>query len=288
MKQKIVNIDAVTLPDSWFQLVYNALEYGRDFKIDQGSFAGSTRKEFDFIVVHITRPFERDVNNGLPLIPIIPETMEIPAPVTEEYLIDYAPYLLGSEMRDNESYTYGQRLNKEPMIADEIVNFFEKPEIYKQVPKHMLEYCEFRGHTATKEWKSIKPGFFSQIEEAIWTYKNGGHRNNQMCLQVAKPKDMTLLDPPCLRHIDTRIQDGKLHFYPYFRSWDLWSGYPANLAGISMLQEHMAGEIGVEQGEMICTSKGLHLYDTAVPFAKMRCMIEEKAEEQAEEIHANS
>ena len=33
---KVVNIDAVTLPDSWFQLVYNAIEYGRDFKIDQG------------------------------------------------------------------------------------------------------------------------------------------------------------------------------------------------------------------------------------------------------------
>ena len=47
---KIINIEATTLSDSWFQLVYNALEYGRDFKIDQGSFAGHGRKEFDFIV----------------------------------------------------------------------------------------------------------------------------------------------------------------------------------------------------------------------------------------------
>ena len=43
-----------------------------------------------------------------------------------------------------------------------------------------------------------------------------------------------------------------------------------------MLQEHMANEIGVEQGEMICTSKGLHLYDYAVPFAEMRCMVDGK------------
>jgi thymidylate synthase len=42
-----------------------------------------------------------------------------------------------------------------------------------------------------------------------------------------------------------------------------------------MLQEHMAGEIGVEQGEMICTSKGLHLYDYTVSFANMRCMVED-------------
>lgn len=267
MEQKIVCIEATTLDDSWFQLVYNILDHGRDFKIDEGSFAGSTRKEFDFIVAHIKRPFERDVVNGLPLIPIIPEGMNIPPPVTEEYINDYAPYLLCSDMKEGESYTYGQRLNKVKIEKDEVrVMQSNQGTIYKTfagVP--ILENIMFDA----EKW-------LSQIDLAIWTYKNGGHRNNQMCLQVAEPKDMILIDPPCLRHIDTRIQDGKLHFYPYFRSWDLWSGYPANLAGISMLQEHMAGEIGVEQGEMICTSKGLHLYDFTVSFANMRCMVEEE------------
>ena len=58
-----------------------------------------------------------------------------------------------------------------------------------------------------------------------------------MILQVGQPTDMLLQDPPCLRHIDTRIQDGKLHFYPYFRSWDLWGGFPANLGGIQLMKE---------------------------------------------------
>ena len=113
MKQKIVSIEATTLDDSWFQLVYNILEYGRDFKIDQGSFAGSTRKEFDFAVAHITRPFERNVVSGLPLIPLMPDGVEIPPPVAEDYLNDYAGYILGSDVDEGESYTYGQRLNKE-------------------------------------------------------------------------------------------------------------------------------------------------------------------------------
>lgn len=266
MKQKIVSIEATTLDDSWFQLVYNAIEHGRDFKIDQGSFAGSTRKEFDFVVVHITRPFERDVVSGLPLIPKMPEGMEIPPPCTEEYLADYAPYLLGSEVEAGESYTYGQRLNKakvEKWESDRLIG--TQGTIYKHYTGSPMEHVVF---------DLVK--HLSQVDLACWTYKNGGHRNNQMCLQVAEPNDMMLLDPPCLRHIDTRIQDGKLHFYPYFRSWDLWSGYPANLAGISMLQEHMAQEIGVDQGEMICTSKGLHLYDYTVSFANMRCMIDGK------------
>jgi thymidylate synthase len=108
----------------------------------------------------------------------------------------------------------------------------------------------------------------SQLDVLIWTYKNKGFRNNQMVLQVGKPTDMLLQDPPCLRHIDTRIQDGKLHFYPYFRSWDLWGGLPANLGGIQLMKEYVASEIGVEDGEIIATSKGLHIYDYSFDLAK--------------------
>jgi thymidylate synthase len=68
--------------------------------------------------------------------------------------------------------------------------------------------------------------------------------------------------------IDTRISEGKLHFVVYFRSWDLWGGFPANLAGIQILKEYMAGEIGVEDGELIAMSKGLHLYDYSWDLAR--------------------
>jgi len=109
-----------------------------------------------------------------------------------------------------------------------------------------------------------------QIPMIIEIYRSRGHRNNQLVLQVAMPSDIDLDDPPCLRHIDTRVQDNKLHFYPYFRSWDLWGGYPANLAGISVLQEYMASEIGVEQGEMVVSSKGLHIYQYVEQLAMAR------------------
>jgi thymidylate synthase len=265
---KIISVEAVTLPDSWFQLVYNALEHGKDFKIDSGSFKGHIRKEFDFVVVNIKRPFERDTE-GLPLIPEMPESCsDIPAPVDSDYLVQYIPYimgdLVGGKPEEKESYTYGQRITKEP-VRREICRNLSDPtlkEIYKCYP--------YSPEIENLVLDSEK--FFSQVNQVIWEYKKNGHRNNQLVIQIAKPTDLLLLDPPCLRQIDTRIQDGKLHFFPYFRSWDLWSGYPANLAGISVLQEYMAEQIGVEQGEMLCTSKGLHLYDYSVPFAKMRCM----------------
>ena len=93
---------------------------------------------------------------------------------------------------------------------------------------------------------------------------------NQAILQVGRPEDAELDDPPCLRHIDMRVADGLLVFYPYFRSWDLWGGFPSNLAGIAVLQKYMADEIGVAPGPIIAASKGLHIYGYVEELAKLR------------------
>jgi thymidylate synthase len=238
---KPISIEAFTLPDAWFQAIYAVVNHGREFKIDKGSFAGQTRLELDWLQVHIKAPYLR-CHEGLPLLPEIPEGMDIPAPVSKRYLREYLPYLLTGQKKDGEQYSYGDRLHN-------VLTF------QTQHPSENA-YAE--------------PYYFSQVDKVIATYQSEGFRNNQMVLQVAKPSDILLEDPPCLRSIDTRIQDNKLHFFLNFRSNDLWSGFPANLAGISVLQEFMAAEIGVDQGEMIYTCKGAHLYFYAVELAKVR------------------
>jgi len=177
----------------------------------------------------------------------------IPDPVDEAYLDDYLPYLMTGEEKEGESYTYGQRICKYNSRSYSPEDFYLSPEILiqeKEVWKdrNILIY-------------DCGEYFINQMELMIWTYKNKGYRNNQMVLQVAKPTDMLLKDPPCLRHIDTRIQDGKLHFFPYFRSWDLFGGFPANLAAIELMKQYCATQIGVENGEIVASSKGLHIYD---------------------------
>lgn len=93
---------------------------------------------------------------------------------------------------------------------------------------------------------------------------------NQAILQVAGPDDCVIKNPPCLRHIDMRIKDNRLIFYPYFRSWDLWNGMPANLAAIAVLQKYMADEIGISSGPICASSKGLHIYGYVEQLAKLR------------------
>ncbi|MFC1846124.1 thymidylate synthase [Chloroflexota bacterium] len=107
-----------------------------------------------------------------------------------------------------------------------------------------------------------------QIDEVIRRYKLG-FDTNQMCMTVGNRNSIELADPQCMRVLDTRIQDGALHFILYFRSWDLWGGFPTNLGGLQLLKEHMAKEIGVEDGSLIAFSKGLHLYEHCWDLAKM-------------------
>lgn len=112
----------------------------------------------------------------------------------------------------------------------------------------------------------------AQIDEVIRMYRKDGHGTNQAYMTVGDPTTIYLNDPPCLRGIDTRIRYGKLHFMVYFRSWDLWNGFPANLGAIQLLKEYMASEIGVADGEIIAASKGLHLYDYIWELARLRTM----------------
>jgi thymidylate synthase len=161
-----------------------------------------------------------------------------------------------------ESYTYGERLTRAPIDG-------QKLKWWKSDQEEIIDKRPIDGNCVFDDEGKL---YLNQIEWVIDTYKKFGHRNNQLVLQVAHPTDLTLLDPPCLRSIDTRIQDDTLHFIVYFRSWDLWGGLPANLAGIQNLKDYMAAEIGVKDGEMIVESKGLHLYGYAEDLAKLRCL----------------
>jgi thymidylate synthase len=124
------------------------------------------------------------------------------------------------------------------------------------------------AHRAEGEQYTYGQYLEKQIAEVIKMYKEDGYNTNQAYMTVGDPQAIYLTDPPCLRGIDTRIKDGKLTFYVYFRSWDLWAGFPSNLAGIQLLKEYMASEIGVEDGELVAMSKGMHLYEYTWDLAK--------------------
>ena len=207
----LTTIKAVGLGDAWFQCLAKALLEGRTYRIQQGSFAGTHRKEIPLVSVIIRHPGVR------PLSPTVP--MGVPAPTTDENIDEYMAYLMTDNKQPHELYTYGEDLAP-------------------------------------------------QVDTVVERYKADGPECNQLCMSVGSRDSIDLQHSQCLRLVDTRIRYGKMHFITYFRSWDLWAGFPTNLGGLQLLKEYMAKEIGVEDGEMICLSKGLHLYEHAWDFAK--------------------
>jgi thymidylate synthase len=229
---KSVLIEARDLPDAWFQCIHRIFEDDsvHEYEVEKGSFEGVKRRQFDVIMVNIEYPGAR------PLIPDIPVELAIPQPTSMEYVEDYLQYLMTDRRRENEVYTYGERLTN---------------------PKVSLGGKEYSF--------GVNP-----MEEVINIYRKNRHGTNQAIMEVGMPQDILLEDPPCLRLIDTRLMDGKLHFVLYFRSWDLWAGFPSNLAAIQLLKEYMCQEIGVEDGSMVAVSKGLHLYEYTFALALRR------------------
>ena len=133
-------------------------------------------------------------------------------------------------------------------------------------PPSSMDYVEeylpylMTAHREDNEQYTYGEDIDYQLKELIRMYKEEGFGTNQACMNVGNKDSIFLSDPQCLRLIDTRVRDNKLHFHVYFRSWDLWAGFPSNLAAIQILKEYVASELGVEDGELIAYSKGLHLY----------------------------
>ena len=207
---KITNIAGTSISDCWFRCLYQLIEQAKikdgvsRYTVSSGSDPQQDRIEFDFAIVHIKQPWIR------PLIPILPEHLNLPPVSDEKYLNEYMLYLLTSDKQPNEDYTYGERI----MVGwDEVVRRLQEKD----------------------------------------------YNTNQLCLSVSKPEDIFLGDPPCLRQIDIRVDNNVVNFIVYFRSWNLFNGFPNNLAALQQAKELICAETGLEDGEIIALSKGLNI-----------------------------
>jgi len=175
------------------------------------------------------------------------------------------------------SYT-GQRRKELDFVVVQIKHPGTRP-LVPDVPQGVpsptsMEYIEnylpylMTAHKAEGEQYTYGQYLEKQISEVIRMYKEDGYNTNQAFMAVGDSQSIFLSDPPCLRGIDTRIRDNKLNFVVYFRSWDLWAGFPSNLAAIQLMKEYMSSEIGVDDGEIIAMSKGMHLYEYSWELAR--------------------
>jgi thymidylate synthase len=240
------HVKATTIPDAWFQLVYTLMKGEAPhsvYTIDKGSYVGQKRLEYDYVTVQIDHPGQR------PLIPDIPPGLGIPAPVESmEYVNDYFfNYLMDPELAENETYRYSTWIN---LGIERVIEQLRNSPGNNQAAISIGGWCEGE----VKNIRNTGVSVLAAIDTDNLIDPGTGQR-----------------DPACLRLIDFRFdQSRKLHMIVYFRSWDLWGGFPANLAGLQLLKEYVCDAIEAEDGCIIASSKGLHLYDHAIQVAATR------------------
>lgn len=241
-------INAKSINDAWFRTVYHILEVDKDNNfvhayptgiIQQGSFMNEqSRLQFPSFSLCIEYPL-------LDRLVQIPEGSNIPSPIAEEEAKQYFyNYIIGSEVQENETYTYGSRLN---ISLQKVMDMLLKTPVTNQA---VIE--------------------IAQPDDTFNCIGNDG-KLDPPCARLV---DFKVIPFYTNGKLDKNLSTLDMHLY--FRSWDLYGGMPVNLYGFSMLQETVSEYIGIPVGKMYCYSSGLHLYRFQKELAEMRTKMKVK------------
>jgi len=274
------NIDEV-----WFKLLYELCLKGRFYKVTDGSYAGDFRLEFDNVDGIIEKPIEyTDAGVRLPISPTVPQGC--PAPCSDEDLEKYKEnYLKNSDLAVNEHYKYATFITG---------GGYKIPSVKLVAPNYVYERIGtlLWWEKLTKRLQGINYGdpiirVPNQLEWCKNHFRKKGFGNNHCCIAVAYPESNLAYDipysnemerhtSPCLRLIDMKIVYDEsvdyyfLNWYVYFRSQDLYGGWPVNYGGLALLLEETAYDLGIFPGFIKFSSKGLHVYGHAIEPLVMR------------------
>ncbi|MFX0117651.1 MAG: thymidylate synthase [Candidatus Hodarchaeota archaeon] len=156
------------------------------------------------------------------------------------------------------------------MVDLTITHPSEEPRKHEKDPnsyEYALEYGTLYLLSAEKEKETYTYGSrlrdeVDQIDEAIEILKEKP-TSRQVCLTVARPTDLSLPDPPCLRLVDLKIYEEALTLTAFFRSWDIFGAANTNLMGLNDVQKWVAKELGVKEGVLQVASPNAHIYPYA-------------------------
>jgi thymidylate synthase len=267
---KSVFVKGRNLDEVWFKLLVELCDKGRFYKITEGSYAGDYRLEFDNIDGVIHKPIHYNEYGIRELLaPTVPAGC--PAPTTDKDIQEYYEnYLINSDLEKNEHYKYATFIvGGRYKIPDIEINIRNKYDIKLEVDvPNQYQWC-------------------------VDHYQKKGFGNNHCCITIGYPESNLAYDipytnetnrgtSPCLRLIDTKIikEDDEylLNFYVYFRSWDLYNGFPVNIGGLSLLMEQMAYNLDILPGAIKFGSKGAHVYGHALEVLALKAGNSELAE----------
>ncbi len=97
-------IEAETIEDAWRDALWCCVRNGYDYIVKEGSYQGQIRRQLDYLLIKINKPWKR------PLAVSIPEHLPFPSPTSEDSIFSYYQSLMCPDVLPGQDYTYGQFL----------------------------------------------------------------------------------------------------------------------------------------------------------------------------------
>jgi thymidylate synthase len=109
----------------------------------------------------------------------------------------------------------------------------------------------------------------NQFEKAYEQLKNDND-TRQATIALFNPTQdyRETKDKPCTNLMRFTIRNGKLNMFVVMRSNDIWLGFPYDVFNFTMLQEIMAGKLGIDVGKYTHVVDSLHIYEQHFEIAK--------------------
>lgn len=132
------------------------------------------------------------------------------------------------------------------------------------VPRHKQEVEEdgtIRGAYGPRMFGTGDNAQFSTVLNLLATSST----SRRAVIQLFDASDLTgpgrYKDVPCTSTLQFFVRDARLHLMVTMRSNDAFIGLPLDMFSFTMMQELMAGELGVGMGRYIHSVGSLHVYD---------------------------
>ena len=140
----------------------------------------------------------------------------------------------------------------EPFISRSIVTDL------KGLAKYDHEFLDGTGDN--DGWEYTYHALYSRFYDQLLSELRRNIHTRRACIALGQGDINFSSDPPCMQLMMFNYVDGKLEMTILFRSNDGVKAFPMNIHAVSLLQEKVAGELGLPVGPMHYIANNFHCY----------------------------
>lgn len=261
--------------DTWIEIIYQIMRYGVENLMDINT---------DRVV--------REINNMVGVVydddPNDPDLSRNPLNLTKEQIKDYTKEILNSELPPGKAYTYGNKLRAYEVPEFKINNLL-------RIDKEKVDF-EFKDDLNKNRELLIKHAvkgedFFkiNQVKDMIECLKRNINSKNAVGISWHVEDELVRKhkSSPCAIFIQAIMQNNKINLTVFFRSHDMYNGWPQNAYGFRALQKEIADALGLKMGFLTMISGSAQVYHHVFKIAEQMLEKYKKFDKKIYDVRGN-